>query len=74
MHYVILQLEDHEDECPSMEKTCPLSGMIWNDDLDKMLNDETLKSSLKIKWNDALGECKGTKVSYNLTCICYSLL
>ena len=57
-----------------MEKACPLSDMLWRDDLDEMLN-ETLKSSLKIKWNNALAKCKGHKVSYNLNYIRrYSLL
>ena len=45
-----------------MEKACPLSEMVWRDELNELLS-ETQKRVIKVKWNDALAKCKGKKVS-----------
>lgn len=45
-----------------MEKSCPLSEMHWQNELDAQTNDPQLHD-LKEQWNSVLGECKGRKVS-----------
>lgn len=57
-------MENHEFECPNMEKACPLSDVKWIDDFDELLNG-TNQRDLKAKWNDALSKCKGKKVSFH---------
>ena len=47
-----------------MEKSCPLSDVKWPDDLSRQLN-QTQNEMFQAKWNGALTDCKGGKVSYN---------
>ena len=48
-----------------MEKGCPLSEVKWPEDLSRQLN-EPENERLQAKWNEALADCKGRKVSYGV--------
>ena len=46
-------------------KSCPLSEVKWPDNLSRLLN-EPENECLQAKWNDALADCKGGKVSHGV--------